>query len=312
MAEPLAFLHFLTDPWADPIMRRAFLEIALLGVAGGALGCWVVFYGLSYGAESLAHAMLPGLVVAALIGAPLVLGAAGGVGVAAAGVTAAGRVPELGRDTAVAVVVTALLGAGALLALSADTPPGLESLLFGNVLGLGDGDLAQAAGLAAVVLIGLRLLHRQLLAVGFDRLSARALGARPLLADAALLALLAATLLMAVPGLGNLLVVALLVGPAATARLLARRMAATFALAAGVGVVAGIGGLYLSYYAGTAAGASVVGLIVGAYLVVRFGTWLAATSVAALRYTAAPATPSSRLSHAEGRETGDPRRRSRK
>jgi ABC-type Mn2+/Zn2+ transport system permease subunit len=148
--------------------------------------------------------------------------------------------------------------------------------------------------------------------VGFDRLSARALGARPLLADAALLALLAATLLVAVPGLGNLLVVALLVGPAATARLLARRMAATFALAAGVGVVAGIGGLYLSYYAGTAAGASVVGLIVGAYLVVRFGTWLAATSVAALRYTAAPAKPSSRLSHAKGRETGDPRRRSRK
>jgi ABC-type Mn2+/Zn2+ transport system permease subunit len=64
----LAVLHTLTDPWADPVGRRALLEVALLGVTGGALGCWIVFYNLSYSAESLAHALLPGLVVAALTG----------------------------------------------------------------------------------------------------------------------------------------------------------------------------------------------------------------------------------------------------
>ena len=79
----LAALHTLTDPWADPVGRRALLEVALLGVTGGALGCWIVFYNLSYSAESLAHALLPGLVVAALTGMPLLLGGAAGLLVAA-------------------------------------------------------------------------------------------------------------------------------------------------------------------------------------------------------------------------------------
>src|SRR2546423_8715834 len=157
MPEPATVLHALGAPWEDAIMRRALVEVVLLGVAGGALGCWVVFYELSYGAESLAHAMFPGLVVAALVGAPLVLGAAGGLVVAAAGVALAARTPELGRDTAVAVVVTALLGAGALLALSAASPPGLQQLLFGNVLGGGGGDLVLAAAGTAGGLARLRL-----------------------------------------------------------------------------------------------------------------------------------------------------------
>jgi ABC-type Mn2+/Zn2+ transport system permease subunit len=81
----LAALHTLTDPWADPVGRRALLEVALLGVAGGALGCWIVFYNLSYSAESLAHALLPGLVLAALTGIPLLLGGAAGLLVAGSG-----------------------------------------------------------------------------------------------------------------------------------------------------------------------------------------------------------------------------------
>jgi ABC-type Mn2+/Zn2+ transport system permease subunit len=283
MLEPATVFHALGAPWEDAIMRRALVEVVLLGIAGGALGCWVVFYELAYGAESLAHAMFPGLVVAALVGAPLVLGAAGGLAVAAAGVTLAARTPGLGRDTAVAVVVTALLGAGALLALSAASPPGLQQLLFGNVLGVGDGDLVLAGALTAVVLAGLRIAHRQLLVVGFDRRGARATGGRPVLADAALLGLLALTLLVAVQGLGNLLVVALLVGPAATGRLLARRIGPMMALSAGVGAAASVGGLYLSYYAETAAGASVAAMIVVAYVVVRIATWPVAASVAGLR-----------------------------
>jgi ABC-type Mn2+/Zn2+ transport system permease subunit len=283
MVEPATVFHALGAPWEDAIMRRALVEVVLLGIAGGALGCWVVFYELAYGAESLAHAMFPGLVVAALVGAPLVLGAAAGLAVAAAGITLAARTPELGRDTAVAVVVTALLGAGALLALSAASPPGLQQLLFGNVLGVGDGDLVLAGALTAVVLAGLRLAHRQLLVVGFDRRGARATGGRPALADAALLGLLALTILVAVQGLGNLLVVALLVGPAATGRLLARRIGPMMALSAAVGAVASVGGLYLSYYAETAAGASVAAVIVAAYVVVRIATWPVAASVAGLR-----------------------------
>ena len=111
-------LHALADPWSEPIMRRAFAEVVLLGIAGGALGCWVLFYNLSYSAESLAHSLLPGLVVAALLGLPLLLGGAVGIVVAAVAVAVVARTPAVGRDTAVAVVVTGLFGLGVLLALS--------------------------------------------------------------------------------------------------------------------------------------------------------------------------------------------------
>jgi ABC-type Mn2+/Zn2+ transport system permease subunit len=164
-------------------------------------------------------------------------------------------------------VVTTLFGAGALLALSPSSPPGLQGLLFGDILGVSNTDLALAAALAAVALVALRLLHGRLLAVGFDRLSAPGLGVRPLVVDVALLVLLALALLVAVQGLGNLLVVAVLVAPASAARLVSRRMGPMIAASAAIAVVAGIGGLYLSYYAGTAAGASIAAMLVAAYLV---------------------------------------------
>jgi ABC-type Mn2+/Zn2+ transport system permease subunit len=261
-----AVLHLITDPFAEPVNARALAEVALLGIAGGALGCWIVFYELAYGTESLAHSMFPGLVVAALIGAPLLAGGAAGILVAALAIALARRVPAIGGDTAIAVVVTTLFGLGAVLALSPESPPGVQELLFGDVLGVTDLDLALGAALTAVVVVALRVLHVRLLAVGFDRTTARTLGASPALADTALLVLVALAVLVAVQGMGNLLVVAVLVGPAATARLLARRMAPMMALAVAIGVVAGAGGLYLSFYAGTAAGASIAGVIVAVYL----------------------------------------------
>jgi ABC-type Mn2+/Zn2+ transport system permease subunit len=259
--------HSLIEPWQQGIDRRALLEVLLLGLTGGTLGCWIIFYNLSYSTESLAHALLPGLVLAALAGIPLILGGAIGLAVAALAIAAAARTPAVGRDTAVAVVVTGLLGLGALLALSPDTPAGLSALLFGDVLGVSDTDLVLAGALAGAVLVALTVLHGRLLLVGFDRLNAAALGVRPATIDAALLLLVAAALLVAVQGLGNLLVVAVLVGPAACARAVARRMSTMMAVAAVVAVVAGCGGLYVSYYAETAAGASIAAVIVGAYAV---------------------------------------------
>jgi ABC-type Mn2+/Zn2+ transport system permease subunit len=258
-------LPWLTDPWREPFMVRAFAEMALLGIAGGVLGCWVVFYGLSYSAESLAHGLFPGLVVAALLGFPLLLGGAAGIAVAAVGVALAARAPGLGRDAPVAVVVTGLLGLGALLALSAQSPPGLQGLLFGDVLGLTDGDVLLAAGLVAALLALLAALHWRLLAVGFDRGGARGLGVSATTVDAALLLALALAIVVAVQGLGNLLVVALLVGPAATARLLARRLGPMMALAAALGAACGAAGLYASYHFDTAAGASIAAIMVVLY-----------------------------------------------
>lgn len=259
-------IDWLADPWSQEVLRRAFAAVILLGAAGGAVGCWVVLYGLSYGTESLAHGLFPGLVGAALIGVPLLLGGAVGIAAAAVAVAAVGRLPGLDRDVGVAVVVTTLFGAGVLLALSPDTPRAIQGLLFGDILGLTDRDLALAAALAAVTGAALWLLHGRLLAVGFDRSAARTLGVSSLRVDVALLLLVAAAIVVAVQGLGNLLVVALLVAPAASARLLVRRAAPMMALAAAIAVVAGCAGLYLSYHAATAAGASVAGMLVLAYL----------------------------------------------
>ncbi|WP_205697645.1 metal ABC transporter permease [Conexibacter sp. SYSU D00693] len=271
----------LLDPWQDPVLRRAFAEVVLLGLAGGAIGVWVVWNGLSYAAESLSHALLPGLVVAALAGLPLVLGGAAGLAVAALAVALAGRVPELGRDTATAVVVTGFLGAGVLLALSPDVPPRLAELLFGDVLGTTDGALLRGAALLAVLAAALWVLHPRLAATAFDRAGAGALGLRAGRLDAALLGLLALVVLVATEGLGNLLVVSVLVAPAAAARELCHRLRTQLAAACTIAVGAGWAGLYVSFHARTAAGATIALVLVGA--------WLAAAA-AARTARALPAT----------------------
>jgi ABC-type Mn2+/Zn2+ transport system permease subunit len=253
-------------PLEESFMQRAILEIALIGLAGGAIGCWVVLYELSYAAESLAHSIFPGLVLAAIAGVPLLLGATPAILVAALAIALAARAPGTSREVGVAVVVTTMFGLGVLLALSPDSPPGVESLLFGDILGPGDADLIAAAVLAALVPAALWLLHHRLLAAGFDRGAARALGLSPGAIEAALLVLLAATTVVAVQGLGNLLVVAVLVGPAAAARQLTRRIVPMLLLSAAIAVLAGIAGLYVSYYAGTAGGASIALALVAAYL----------------------------------------------
>lgn len=264
----------MIEPLQEPFMQRALAEVALIGIAGGALGCWVVFYGLSYAAESLSHSLFPGLVLASIAGVPLLFGAAPAIVLAAVSIALAARVAGVSRDAAVAAVVTTMFGLGALLALAPASPPGIESLLFGDVFGVSDGDLTTAAVLVVGVGVALRLLHGRLLVVGFDRGTARSLGVSPGLVDAALLLLLGAAIVVAVQGLGNLLLVAVFVGPAAAARRLSDRMLPMMLLAAGLAVLAGVAGLYLSYYGGTAGGASVALAIVAIYLLsLPFG-WL--------------------------------------
>jgi len=230
-------LAWLTDPLTSPVVQRALAEVLILAVACGPLGVWVLLYRDAYAAESLSHGMLPGLVLAALAGAPLVLGATGGVLVAAAGIALVGRDPRLGSEIGVAVVVSGLLGLGAILALAPEAPPRLAELLFGDLLGVDATDLVVAGVLAAVVVL--------------------ALGAAPLRWELALLVLLAITTVAAVQGLGNLLLVALILAPGAAALRLCRRLPAALALAAALAGLAGIAGLWLSFHLEVAAGASV-------------------------------------------------------
>jgi ABC-type Mn2+/Zn2+ transport system permease subunit len=256
----------MLEPLQDEFMRRAIAEMTLIGIAGGALGCWVVLYRLSYAAESLAHSIFPGLVLAAIAGVPLIVGGVPGIVVAALAIALVSRVPGIDREAAVGVVVTTLFGLGVLLALSPNSPPGVQEVLFGDILGPSDADLIVAGALALLVGGSLALLHGRLLAAGFDRGAARSLGAAPGRIEVALLILLALAIVVAVQGLGNLLVVAVFVGPAAAARQFTERIAPLLALAVAIALLAGLAGLYLSYYAGTAGGASVALAIAAAYL----------------------------------------------
>ncbi|MEJ7875596.1 MAG: metal ABC transporter permease [Solirubrobacterales bacterium] len=258
-------LDFLTDPFAGEIGRMALAEVLLLGLACGPLGVWVVLLRHSYAAESVAHAALPGLVVAALVGAPLLLGAAAGLIVAASAIALAGREQRIGSETAVSVAVTTLFGVGVILALSPDVPARLGEILFGDPLSVTGAEIVVTAALAFAVVLSLACLHRPLTLASFDPEAARSLGTRGTRAETALLLLLAAATLVAVGALGNLLAVALTVGPGAAALLVVQRLRLSLILAGVLAAAAGVIGLYASFYLDVAAGASIALVAVGIF-----------------------------------------------
>jgi ABC-type Mn2+/Zn2+ transport system permease subunit len=239
------------------VFQRALLEAVLLGVACGPLGVWLLAYRQAYAAESLAHAMLPGLAVAAIAGAPLLLGAAGGVLAAAVLVALAARDTRIGGELAIAVVVTGAFGAGVLVALSPDAPARLGELLFGDLLGVTDGDLVAAGVMAVGLPLALAGAHRSFTLAAHDPAAALSFGTSPARAAFGVLALLGVAIVVAVQGLGNLLVVALLIAPAVAARRLAPRLGPQLVVAAAIGAASGAIGLLASDRLDVAAGASV-------------------------------------------------------
>jgi ABC-type Zn uptake system ZnuABC Zn-binding protein ZnuA/ABC-type Mn2+/Zn2+ transport system permease subunit len=234
-------------PFDLPFVQRAVVEIALLAVASGILGTWIVLRGLSFYAHAVGTAAFPGLVLADGLSFSPLLGALATAGVVAVGVTVlAGRRTDT-YDSATALVLVGALAAGVILASDVFHSQGsVERLLFGSLLIIDHTDQLVAAVCGAVVVVAAGLLGRRWLASGFDRDSARALGARSPLPDAVLLALVAGTAVAALDAIGALLAAALLVVPAATTRLLVDRLTpwqlATIALVLAEGIV----GLWLS------------------------------------------------------------------
>jgi ABC-type Mn2+/Zn2+ transport system permease subunit len=260
-------MDWILEPLRFGASLRALVEIALIGAVGGAVGCWVVLYRVSYSAESLAHGLLPGLVAATLLGLPTLLGGAAGILAAAVLIALVNRFADGDADTAIAVVVTTLFGIGVLMALSPEAPPGVSGLLFGDLLGVTSTQLFTSALIALAVVATLWLFHDRLLAAGFDPGAGPSLGVSPGLMSGMVLTLVALTVLVGVQGLGNLLVAAVLVTPAAAARLLTERFAPMLALSVAFALAAGIAGIYLSFHARVAAGAAVVACLVVVYLV---------------------------------------------
>lgn len=258
----------MTELVTDPLLRRALLETVILGLACGPLGVWVLHERRAFAAESLSHAMLPGLVLAAIAGAPLLLGAVGGIVVAAVLVALAARDHRVGGDTAVAIVVTALFGLGVVLALRPEVPPRLGELLFGDPLGATTGDLIVAAALCAGVLAALALGDRSLRITAFDPQAAPSLGVRPGRVAIALLVVLAVTIAAAAQGLGALLLVAMILAPAAAAIRASDRLGTQLRLAGALGALSAVAGLVLSRSLDVAAGPAIALAACAAYVAV--------------------------------------------
>jgi manganese/iron transport system permease protein len=242
-------VRWLTDPLSAPFMQRAVLAVLLLAVAGGLLGTWIVLRRLAFFTHAVGSATFPGLVVAGPWGVAAPLAALG------AALGFAGLLSRLTRDRVTGPdAATGLLLAGALAfgsVLASDVYPagaGVDRLLFGTLLGLSDRDLWLAGAAAAAALAATAALARTWLATGFDPAAAAALGVRAARGDWLLLALLAATVVAALPAVGSLLVATLLVVPAATARLLTGSVARMLAAAVALAATEGVAGLLLAYH----------------------------------------------------------------
>lgn len=258
-----------------PFMRTALAELALLGVAGGLLGSWIVLRGLAFFTHAVGTATFPGLVVADaaglsphLAGAAVALGYTGGVERAAR----AGRQPA---DAAIGLLLVAALALGVVLASDVfESGAGVDRLLFGTLVGLDGTDVAVAAGAAAMALAGTLALGRAWLAAGFDPAGTRALGVAADRADALLLALVAVAVVAALPAVGALLVTAIFIVPAATARLAAGTLRGLLAGAVALALAEGVLGLYLAYWIDVSPGPAVAALGAGVYALVALGTAL--------------------------------------
>ena len=216
------------------LLRRAVMEAVGVGALCGALGAHVVLRRLSFFTVTISHATFPGVVIASILGASLFLGGAVTAMAVVVAVGIVGSQRRLDSSTATGVVLAGAFALGVLL-LSAQprATTDLTSFLVGSLLTVSNGDLVLTAVVAVVVVAVMSALHKELVLGAFDREGAEALGFRPLWLDLAVLTLVAITVVTAVPAVGTILVVALLVTPALTARLWTERIGSMMLLGRG-------------------------------------------------------------------------------
>lgn len=276
VAEPLRYAFFV----------RALLAAAVVGVTCAAVGTFVVLRGMAFFGDALAHAILPGVAVGYLAGGgargPVFAFALAAAVVAAVAIGAVSRDGRVREDTAIGVVFAGMFALGvALISSREGYAADLSHILFGDVLGVGSGELAAVAAVGAAIVLVVGLLYRELVLISFDPVLADVLRLPSARLYYLLLVLIALTVVVALQTVGVALLVALLVTPAASALLLVRRLPVAILVAAALGVLAGVVGLYASYYLAIASGAAIV---------------LVATALFALAWLAARGRSRSRVS----------------
>jgi zinc/manganese transport system permease protein len=249
---------WLLDPLSAQFLQRALLGGVLVAVVCGVVGTWVVIRGMAFLGEAIGHGMLPGVAIATVTGAPVLLGAALAAAMMSAAVGVLQRRGRLSYDTSIGLLFVGMLSLGVIIVShSRSFATDATALLFGDILAVGSADLIPLVIAVALTILLVGLFHRSFLVAAFDRRIAHVLGLRPALAHVALVALVTLAVVASFPVVGSLLVVGLLLAPAVAARPWTRSIPSTMVLAALFGMFAVFAGLLISWHAGTAAGASI-------------------------------------------------------
>ena len=247
------------DPLAYDFFVRALIASATVGLVCAIVGSYMVLRGLAFMGDALSHSAFPGVVVAYLLKGPFYLGAAVAAIATALAIGWVTRRGNLRGDTAIGVLFAGMFAFGVFLFSRIPNYVGdLFGFLFGEVLGIGVGDLVALVGLAVAVLVVVAILWKELLYSTFDPLGAAASGLPVAALDYLLLALIAVTIVVSLQAVGIIMVVAMLVTPAATAQLLTRSFGRLLVVAVAIGVLAPVIGLYASYWLDAASGATIV------------------------------------------------------
>ncbi len=256
-------LDFVVGPMSYPFMLRGLLAVVMVGIVCATVGTYVVLRGMAFFGDALAHAILPGVAVGYLVSD----GAQGalfwwGLGTAivtAIGIGAVRKGAQVKEDTAIGIIFAGMFALGiALISTARSYAVDLAHFLFGDVLGVSPGDLWLTGIFGGLVLITIAAFYKEFLVISFDPILAATLRLPSGLLHYLLLVLIAVAIVVSLQTVGVALMVAMLVTPAATAYLLTRRLLPMMILAAFIGALSGVMGLYLSYYASVASGAAIV------------------------------------------------------
>ena len=250
---------FFIDPLSLAFMQRGFVAAVLVSIVASVVGAFVVLKGLAFIGDALAHSSFAGAATAFLMGGNIYLGAGIWAIAAAMAVGFIGQRARLKFDTAIGIIFAGGFALGIVLISRANNyTVDLFAFLFGNVLGVSAGDLLAIAIMGSIVLGLIALLYKELVFVSYDPTMAAASGLPVTILQYLLLAMIGITAVVGMKAVGLVLIVAMLVTPAATASLLTRRFPMIMLIGSGVGIASSVVGLYLSYHLEIASGATIV------------------------------------------------------
>ena len=262
-------MAYILEAFEPEFMQRALLGSLVAVVATSLVGTWVVLRGLAFLGDALAHGVIPGIALAVLLGFSPVIGAFVSALVMSGMVSLISTRTAVREDTSIGLLFVGMLALGIVIVSRARSfSTEVTALLFGDVLGVTLSDIRTQAIAAAVVVVATFILYRPFLALTFNRAKAQTLGMRPQLAQTALLALLALSIVASFEAIGTLLVFGLLVGPPATASLFVHRVPMIMLTSIVLGAAAVVLGLAVSFNHGTAGGATIAGFSVLQFFVV--------------------------------------------